>query len=228
MSIPVPDDARHELKFVTSPLLRADVLSWIRTHPAGFFSPYPPRRVNNVYFDNFDHFAYEENLVGASARTKVRLRWYGEDWRADRSTLELKRRRNALGWKINHPGGPIDLVTGSWREVRTRLRQQLPPEGRLWLDANPCPVLVNRYRRVYYETRDRRVRVTVDTDQQVYGQSERARPNRSRRANLPATLVVECKFAVEDRAYGEQVIQGIPLRVSRNSKYVIGVQSLRS
>lgn len=227
MSAPVPDDARYELKFVAPPLLYRDVENWIRTHRAGFFSPYPPRRVNNAYFDNFDHFAYEENLVGASARTKVRLRWYGEAWHAERSTLELKRRRNALGWKISHAAGSVDFESGSWREIRRGIRDRLPPSGRIWFDANPCPVLINRYHRQYFETRDRKVRVTLDANQAVYAQAAARAPNRSRRANLPASLVVECKFAITDRLLGEAAIQGIPLRVSRNSKYVIGVQSLR-
>lgn len=222
----VPDNARHELKFVASPLMRAEVEHWVRTHPAGFFSPYPPRRVNNVYFDNFDHFAYEENLVGASRRTKVRLRWYGEAWRSERSTLEMKRRRNALGWKISHPGGPLDLTKGTWRQIRARLRARLPPDGRVWLDANPAAVLINRYDRLYFETRDRRVRLTLDSEQKVYGQRGIGKPNLTRPANLPATLVVECKFDAADRRLGERVIQGIRLRVSRNSKYVIGVQSI--
>ncbi len=49
----------------------------------------------------------------------------------------------------------------------------------------------------------------------------------SRRGRVaPNTIVVEFKFAPEDRDRGMWSIQGIPIRVSRNSKYVIGVQSL--
>jgi hypothetical protein len=39
-------------------------------------------------------------------------------------------------------------------------------------------------------------------------------------------VVVEFKFAPQDRALGSRTIQGVPIRLSRNSKYVIGVQSL--
>jgi hypothetical protein len=227
MSAAVPDNARYELKFVASPLLYHRVEHWVRMHRAGFFSPYPPRQVNNVYFDNFDYFAYEENLVGASARTKVRLRWYGDSWAPERCTLELKRRRNLLGWKLSQKTGGFDFAKETWREIRRKLRAELPGHMRTWLDANPCPVLINRYHRQYFETRDRKVRVTLDRNQAVYAQAAAGMPNCSRRTNLPATLVVECKFAVSDRALGTAAIQGIPLRVSRNSKYVIGVQSLR-
>jgi hypothetical protein len=228
MSAIVPDHARYEIKFVTSPLERRRVEHWIRLRPDGFFSPYPDRLVNNVYFDNFDFFAYEENLVGASARTKVRLRWYGDTWTPEACTLELKRRRNMLGWKISHRCGPVDFRQQSWREIRKKLRSELPDSARVWLDANPRPILINRYRRQYFESRDRKVRLTLDRDQQVYSQMIGRNANRSRRTNLPATLIVECKFATEDRRRGVAAIQGLALRVGRNSKYVIGVQSLRS
>ena len=228
MSATAPDSARYEVKFVASPLLHRRVEHWIRLRPDGFFSPYPDRLVNNVYFDNFDFFAYEENLVGTSSRTKVRLRWYGDTWTPDACTLELKRRRNMLGWKISHRTGPLDFSTDSWREIRAKLRRELPDSARFWLDANPQPVLINRYRRQYFESSDRKVRLTLDLDQQVYSQTTGLRPNRSRKTNLPATLVVECKFASEDRRRGIETIQGLSLRVGRNSKYVIGVQSLRN
>lgn len=224
----VPESARHEVKFVAPPLDYARVESWIRMHPAGFHSPYPPRRVNNVYFDNHDLFAFDENLVGASRRTKVRLRWYGNTWTPDRCTLEVKRRRNALGWKLSYRVGGFDFTATRWAELRADLRRQLPAEARVWLDANPCPVLINRYHRQYFESGDRRVRVTLDRDPEVYSQLETSRPNTTRRANLPATIIVECKFDWRDRRLGNAVIQGLPLRASRNSKYVIGVQSMGS
>ncbi|MBW2267776.1 MAG: VTC domain-containing protein [Deltaproteobacteria bacterium] len=227
MSGNVPDSARYELKFVASPLLHRRVEHWIRLHPDGFFSPYPERRVNNVYFDNFDFFAYEENLVGTSARTKVRLRWYGATWTPDGCTLELKRRRNMLGWKISHRTGPMDFVAMSWLEIRGKLRSELPGSAQTWLDANPRPVLINRYQRQYFESRDRKVRMTLDRNQEVYAQTFGRRPNRTRKTNLPVTLIVECKFSTEDRRRGMAAIQGIPLRVGRNSKYVVGVQSLQ-
>lgn len=227
MSASVPDDARYEIKFVVSTLQRRSVEHWLRLRPEGFYSPYPDRRVNNVYFDNHDFFAYEENLVGTSARTKVRLRWYGDTGNPERCTLEMKRRRNMLGWKVSHRTGPIDFTSQTWQQIRRRLRDDLPESASIWLDANPRPVLINRYRRQYFESRDRKVRITLDHDQMVYSQLDGTRPNLTRRANLPQSLVVECKFATEDRRLGIAAIQGLRLRVGRNSKYVIGVQSLR-
>jgi hypothetical protein len=50
-------------------------------------------------------------------------------------------------------------------------------------------------------------------------------PYPPRPVNLPATVVVEFKFARKDFFLGSRTIQGLPVRASRKSKYVIGVQS---
>lgn len=218
------EDARFEVKFVTSALRYHALLHWIRMHPAALRRPFPPRRVNNIYFDTHDLSSFRH--VGAAERSKLRLRWYGEAPRSERSVLELKRRRNRLGWKVRFEGGPLDLEASSWRELMRDLRRRLPPEGALWLDLHPRPVLVNRYERHYFANPDGRVRVTVDRRQAVYEQRFRSRPNLASRANLPDTLVVEVKFHRRDSQLGARVIQGIPIRVSRNSKYALGVQSM--
>jgi hypothetical protein len=223
---PLLDVVRHEVKFASEGIRFGEVEQWVRLHPAGFYNPFPPRRVNNVYFDNHVLFAYQENLVGASMRSKVRLRWYGETFQPEGGTLEIKRRRNLVGWKLSWPTEGFDLGTTTWHSLRRALRRQLSAEARIWLDANPQPVLINRYYRRYWVSADGRVRVTIDGDQSVYDQRTSDRPNTTRRTNLPDTLVVEFKFAPTHRPEGSNAIQGIPIRVSRNSKYVIGVQSL--
>ncbi len=226
MTVQVPQHARHEVKFTSLPLRYGDLAQWVRLHPAGFYSPYPPRRVNNVYFDDYCLVAYHENLVGDSARSKVRVRWYGETLHPESGVLEVKRRRNLLGWKLSYPTGPLDFAADGWRTLRRKLRGGLCGEARLWLDANPQAVLINRYEREYFVSRDGKVRVTLDAHQRVFDQRFGERPNLTRRANLPATVVVEFKFAREDFSLGSRAIQGFRVRASRNSKYVIGVQSL--
>ena len=73
----VPEDARLEIKFVSNEKNVDVIENWLKLNPAGFYRPYPDRWVNNVYFDTHDYFAFNENLTGASCRTKLRYRWYG-------------------------------------------------------------------------------------------------------------------------------------------------------
>jgi len=226
MTSTVPEDARYEIKFVSDATRHHELEHWIRMNPAGFRTSYPPRWVNNVYFDTPDLFAFAENLSGASDRAKVRLRWYGETFAPERTKLEVKRRRNTFGWKHIYPTGPVDLGRDRWAEIRRSLRKDLPPMGQAWFDAHPQPVLINRYHRQYFETPGGKLRATLDWHQQVWDQRLRARPNINNRANLPDTLVVEIKFQREYDRLGRLAIDGIPIRVSRNSKYMIGVESI--
>lgn len=214
------------MKFAAPAVRYHDLESWIRLHPGGFSRAYPPRRVNNVYFDTPDLAAYAENLSGTSRRTKLRLRWYGETPRPEKAVVELKHRRNQLGWKSLFPVGPLDLATQSWTQVKRSIRAQLGEAERLWFDAHPEPVLINRYDRQYFERSERDVRITLDWNQAVFDQRLRPRPNLHRRANLPDSLVVEVKFAAADRAVGAEILQGIPIRASRNSKYAIAAHSI--
>jgi hypothetical protein len=226
VSAPPLEDLRYEVKFVAKASERHAVLQWVRNHWAGFSQPYPDRRISNVYFDSYELAAFHENLSGISRRSKVRWRWYGDTSEPDRGTLEVKRRRGGLGWKLAYRTPGCDLAALSWRDIRAGLRRNLDAGGRIWLDANPLSVLINRYHRRYFASGDAAVRLTVDWDQQVYDQKLRSGPNLKRRANLPDTLVVELKFRVAEHARASAMIQGLPLRLSRNSKYVIGVQSI--
>lgn len=219
-------DLRHEVKFVGSATRRSSIEGWLLGHEACFRSAYPPRRVNNFYLDDFELSTYEENLAGVSRRTKIRFRWYGESSEEVAGTLELKRKRNRLGWKEHFQVPALRLHGRSWPRVLASLREQLPLEARNWLDAYPHPTLINRYDRHYFVSSDGRIRVTLDGNQRVFGQQLAHGPNLRAAANLPDALIVEFKASSRDHLLLGRTIQGIPLRSGRHSKYVVGVQSL--
>ncbi len=219
-------EGRYEVKF-TAP---ADALGWVearlRSHPAVFSVSYPPRRVNSLYLDSFDLHAYRDNLAGISQRRKLRLRWYGDDLSPESAQLEVKLRRNRLGWKRRHPleGLPAFERSG-WREIIDCVRAQLPDSFRLHLDAAPQPTLINRYLRRYYASADSAVRVTVDSEPSAFDQRLYARPNLRLKSNLPEVLVVEAKFSADDLKVGRRAVESLRFRASRNSKYAIGISS---
>jgi hypothetical protein len=217
---------RFEVKFVGQGGSIDFLEGWIRTNRAGFIEPHPPRIVNSAYFDTYSLAAFEENLMGVSSRAKVRLRWYGPAAETDRSTLEVKLRRNKLGWKLSYPitGGPHRDQT--WRDLRSRVRDQLPPDARVRFDAHPLISLVNRYHRRYLLSGDGRIRVTVDTGLRAFDQRFARRPRFDRSIDLPDMLVLEYKFSPEDRSRAMDSMTGIPLRVSRSSKYAIACSSI--
>jgi len=224
----VPHDARLEIKFASYRVNLDRVLNWIRLHPLAFYSPHPDRWVNNVYFDTYNSAAYVQNLSGASSRVKVRYRWYGQVQEPGPGVLEVKCKRNYFGWKLRYrcPDLPAGSQDDDWRLVYRRLSEILPHEGRLWLQTYPAPTILNRYLRRYFVSGDEKVRITVDTDQAVWDQRYKTMPNYQRQSHLPDTLVVEVKFAREHRDLASDIIQTMPIRVSRHSKYMNGVRAV--
>lgn len=227
MNYQVPNNTRLEIKFVAYDIHRHRLLQWMTLNAAAFRVSYPERWVNNVYFDTHGYTAFKDNLMGASSRRKVRYRWYGDSLTPVAGNLEIKCKRNTFGWKMryNVDRVPVD-PDAKWTAIRLALREQLAPEVRSAFDANPFPVLINRYCRRYFVSADGKIRATIDTQQTVLDQRRQARPNLVRKANLPRTFVVEFKCDRGDRKLVSRVLRGIPLRVGRHSKYINGVQAI--
>jgi len=226
----IPVDARFEFKFIEQSTMLTGLDSWIAKHSAGFKTAYPPRFINNVYFDTWNYQAYWDNASGQSDRTKVRYRWYGDLLNPQSGTLEVKRRLNQMGWKelykIESPVfGLSDEASKPlrWSGIRSEIRRQLPGGGRKWFDAFPRPVLINRYSRRYWESRDQKVRLTVDSHEKVFDQRFGARPNLTKAANLPQIVIIEIKCDREHRKVGAEIASTCPIRASRHSKYVKGL-----
>ena len=223
----VPETTRLEIKFVAYEVEAAHIAGWLRMHSAGFFTPYPDRWVNNVYFDTHRYFAYSENLSGSSYRSKLRYRWYGSQEFPDSGTLEVKCKRNYYGWKLRFQASRALGSDGDyWNDIRRNLIEQLEPAARKWVEAYPQPVIINRYYRQYYISRDERIRATIDVRQAMYDQRYKPYPNLIHRANIPNVMVLEFKFDRKDSRRASQILQGVPLRVSRNSKYMTGVKAI--
>lgn len=227
MNARMPEQTRLEIKFVTDEYRWPTIARWFDLHPAGFIESFPGRWVNNVYFDTYGYLAFRQNLDGASRRNKVRYRWYGESRFPSAGALEIKCRRNLFGWKHRFEVSDAPWAEGDrWQDVRQKLLASLPDQARLWLKVNPHPVILNRYYRRYLATHDGKLRVTIDTQQSTYDQRYKARPNVEYASNLPRALVVELKFDRAERKRASSIASGLPLRVSRNSKYVVGVRSV--
>jgi hypothetical protein len=228
----VPVAVRFEYKFINHATLLYSMDGWITKHAAGFRTTYPPRFINNVYFDSWAYQAYWGNASGQTDRTKVRYRWYGDLLNPPFGTLEVKRRLNQMGWKehykIDVPVFETETTMGPprrWSSIRSDIRRNLPAGGRKWFDASPRPILINRYWRQYWQSQDQKVRLTLDSQEKVFDQRLSAKPNLAKAVNLPHIVIVEIKCDREDREAGVEVAESCPLRPSRHSKYIKGLMA---
>lgn len=217
---------RYERKFLVEDLMPFQVAALIKQHPRLFYAPYPPRYVDNLYMDTPDMINYFDNVAGATQRRKVRVRWYGDPFgEIVRPLLEVKRRDGVVGTKHTYPLSGFKMDTRFCDRLlqRALAESDLPPEARLALRGLHV-VLFNRYFRHYFATRDGNFRITLDYQMEFYKVNGKFGNQFIHRQFNARDVVVELKYEVEQEPQANRVAAFFPFRVTRNSKYVQGVE----
>jgi hypothetical protein len=218
---------RFERKFVPDTLSLAEVHALVRRHPAGFREAFPPRTVNNLYLDTPGRRHYHDHVQGLSNRVKIRLRWYGlEPEPGGQAALELKFRHGLLTRKEAYPAPNGAAASGrAWHSHDTphagngwpaTVRQQL---------ASLEPALINRYQRRYFLSADQQVRLTVDSELEFFPPRNPASRQRPATPGTPR-IILELKYSEPAAEQASQVANRFPFRLTRCSKYVLGIERL--
>jgi len=220
-------DFRYERKSFVSSLSRHEIEALVKGHPAMFIEAYSPRYVNNIYFDtpNMDH--YFANVDGVSNRLKVRIRWYGNLFgTVEKPVLELKIKKGMLGGKLEYP---LTSFTLNHELSRTDIRESLEssslPENLNEYLKSLNFALLNRYYRKYFVSADKKFRITLDYDLEYY----RINPNINYFFNKRVddeNTVFELKYNENEDNVAENIMNLFPLRVTKNSKYVSGIDEM--
>ena len=216
-------ELRYERKFMTS-LGYRDIEHIIHHHPAMFRKIFQPRRVNNVYLDDTQRTNYFENVYGTATRKKIRIRWYGELFGCvHHPVLEIKIKQGHLGKKVSYP--LVDFAVGkgfSLSDMQGVLAaSQLPDVLRTELALHELNLL-NSYQRMYALSADGRFRVTLDWDLGYYAMSQHENTFLQRFTDFDHTIV-ELKYDALDDCFANQITRQFPFRMTRSSKYVMGI-----
>ena len=220
------EEFRYEVKFVCPEPFRNKFDLWLQYARERFFRSYDNRIVNNIYFDSLDMRDFYENVAGISYRAKTRLRWYGDTMAPAAMTLEHKIKRGRISRKQALRLEGIDLGAIAWDELSDHLCARAEYSSCAIASYFKNPVLRNRYRRRYYETRGHRLRMTVDSDLAFYDAAGTAGPAGSTVVRTHSS-VVEFKAPVARAGELQRLLEDIPLRMTRFSKYVMGVDQTR-
>ncbi len=227
MTTPLPN-ARFEHKFIAERHSLSDVLSLVRRHPAAFRETFKERVVNNVYLDTPGLHDFQDHVNGIARRGKKRVRWYGPATSlVENPALELKLREGRVTGKITHrlPAFTLNTIGVNQQLGHSFDSANLPEFLRAALRLRE-PSLFNRYRRHYFVSGDGRFRLTVDSELR-FGQVGKAALPDSSLSPSSAFLVVELKFLPEHALQAAAVTNNLPFRLTRCSKYVLGVQRIR-
>lgn len=208
---------RYERKYKIDSISAEVVRQIVINHPSSFRKIFPDRTVNNIYFDNSVLAAYFDNVEGVSDRRKLRVRWYGNDiFKIENPKLEIKIKSNQLGRKESYPVNDFQL------NDLGNLTQEISAKSKSYKIFQPT--LINSYLRSYYGTTDGKYRITIDRNLQYFSLLNAKHFTRFQIEDQ--AVVLELKYDEtldEDAAF---IMQYIPFRYSKSSKYVTGLNLL--
>ena len=214
---------RHEFKAAITTADPELVKCYIDTHSFLFRDLYPDRWVNSIYFDTYALEALDDNELGSALRHKLRLRWYGPLEKITGPILEVKIKKGIANRKIKEslPRFSHDLKADpiSWSDFMEKMKSGLSPEAIYNFEQFTTPVLLCRYRRSYYQSACKRVRLTVDQNIQFFDQRFADGPDLATEVDTSGRVVVEFKFENEDEELTSEVFQQFPFLLTKSSKY---------
>ena len=216
---------RYETKFTLILEDELRFISWIVDTP-DFFQAHATRYVNSVYLDSSDYACAIANLDGTGWRSKFRIRWYGQRLDPDSASFEAKFRRGRLGTKQTHPltlsgVDPLSIQ----QSVLEKILRDATLSGRVMVPVeNLQPMIYVGYEREYYQgaagiriTLDRALNFRDVTDDRGSANDEIFQDNR---------LILEFKFAPEQKDQVAEFMSDLPFSATRNSKYILGLSRL--
>jgi len=220
------NNLRYERKCRIEGVDKQELLYYIKHHSAFFRPIFEPRQINNVYFDTQQLAYYKANQIGIAERKKIRIRWYGTELgAAQKPQLEIKLKSGLVGDKLVFPLPAFELP----RQLTPDFFLQLATKGQipntiLYELQLLRPTLVNTYQRTYFQSVNKKFRLTLDEDMTFYRPNNwQKRPLQSR--NL-ATFILELKYLLAADKEAAAIFQHFPYRLSKNSKYVNGMDWL--
>lgn len=226
--IETPSNIRYERKFIYQNSHAEDIIQRIYRNSYGFKEVFYKRKVNNIYFDDSNYSFYKQNVEGVANRKKLRLRWYGYNTeQIEDPTVEVKKKMGEAGDKFSFPlkKRTFDLAQLSTSALQDFLFQSTEQYSALNNTLKALhPTLLNTYERRYFLSFCGHYRITVDFNQRFFNPNYQQSYTGSKL--YCHDIVLELKYATKDDLDARQVSQQIDARLSKNSKYVTGINLL--
>ena len=217
------ENARLERKFTFAHGDFVDCDAFIKSLPLGFKKLYPPRQVNNIYFDTHSLDCLTDTIDGEAHRFKLRARWYGSFLGGASAQLEVKSKINLMGYKSVYELGQIQIDPNNLysKSVACFCNRKVPPDVSSKY-VNFKTTLANSYHRAYYLSACKSLRLTIDKDIKALPLRYRSFSPRLTRIKQNPTIV-EVKFKPDAFDTFRVLTNLLPLRFVRFSKYEIGM-----
>jgi len=189
----------------------------------GFSEIYRERFINNIYFDTPILTSYFDNIEGHYNKKKTRVRWYGDLLgEIENSNLELKIKRGDLGQKKTYPLKSFRFNIGCDYKYLANLLIEVDFGNEL-KTKGLRPTLVNRYKRKYFQSSNKKFRITLDTDLSYYSVANR-KISLLQNYHDKHNVILELKYSEEMQKAANRITNFLPFRMTKSSKYVMGIE----
>ena len=167
---------------------------------------------------------YRNNINGNSQRKKIRIRWYGDFFgEVSSPTLEIKEKKDMVVNKTSIPM-PNFLINPSM-SVKNIIKDIA---GSLYKDALFIRLLnatiINRYKREYFLSQDKRFRITIDTNQSFSNTNNIKKPQKMYTSNIQPAII-EVKYSLQFEKEAHKITNALGLRINKNSKYINSINA---
>ncbi len=217
------ENYRYERKFKPSALSYQQIRNIVLSSEAFFRCIFNPRFVNNIYFDTPELDSFFDNIGGDSDRKKYRIRWYGEKTgTVCGAVFEIKIKSGYRGTKMSFLLPDFEITENiSTQFFRNIFRHsEITPE--VFDEIAGLEIkLMNRYHREYFRDLSGNFRLTIDSKIEYFKLGEVY--NRLNDSFVDPEIVVEIKYNELYNDSASSVINTLPFRMTRNSKYVDGI-----
>ena len=195
---------RHEIKYECDPYQQINMLQYL----GPWFVAYPTRFINSVYYDTSDLMFFQHNEEGIVPRIKLRMRWYGEEYYYNSTSM--------FEIKVTYDNYRKKLIFKSkdYYKIINKLNYSNIPFTSL------IPISVVKYKRKYYRN-SKNIRLTVDKPI-YYSKFNNVTDNC---AWLKDTSYV-FEFKTNSDLHSELIMQNIPYQNTKFSKYARSVEFL--
>lgn len=220
---------RYERKFTVPTRFSIKTIQHsIKKNKALFREVFYKRKVNNIYFDTVGYNDYHDNVLGVSDRKKIRIRWYGDTLgEIKKPVLEIKIKKGIVGDKWSYKLKPFTLDNNFTSEqIQNVFKDSNLPVPILESVKMVFPTLLNSYNRKYFLSADNKYRVTLDFDLLYYKIDNRFN-NFKLKPVADENKIIELKYELKDDTDANKISTQFPFRLSKNSKYVNGVNTIK-
>lgn len=205
-------ETRFERKWKINKIYFNQLFNALRNSKFCFFNKYEPRWINSIYYDDVFFSSVKENLDGVKEKKKVRIRWYGDQYKTRTINLELKKKIGFICQKQKKKFLLKNPILN--KKNLDYLKKEIIEKYPFFIKFNQ--VASTRYFRYYLISHNKKVRATIDTEIEY----RKFDLNNDYLGKIKdKNIVLEFKYDTIHDEYCRRNFENNFLRFTKNSKY---------